>query len=99
MKGLDRDDYREQLLKRSTSILEHTKLKYKEYQSARLMLLAFTQDKSPDYELWEHLIQVFEKIIELEESLKIKEEDKKTKVIDELGRVVIPFEFRKKLRY
>ena len=98
MENLNNDEIRVNLLKRSTAVLEHTKLNFKDYQSARLILLAFTQDPSVDYQLWENLIRVFENIIALEEKLNIKEEDKITRTVDELGRIVLPIEIRKSLR-
>jgi len=98
MENFEFDETRLNLLNRSTAVLEHTKLKFKDYQSARLMLLAFTEDPSPDYQLWENLIKVFENIIALEEKLEIKKERKITRTVDELGRVVIPMELREKLR-
>jgi len=98
MENFEIDDARLNLLKRSTAVLEHTKLQFKEYQSARLVLLAFTQDSSPDYQLWENLIKVFENIISLEEKIQIRDQDKISRTVDELGRIVIPLELREKLR-
>ena len=98
MEDFEKDELRANLLKRSTAVLEHTKMKFKEYQSARLILLAFTQDKSPDYQLWEKLIKIFENILSLEEKFKAKEEDKMSRTIDELGRIVIPLKIRNELR-
>ena len=98
MENLEQNDLRMDLLKRSIRILEYTKIDFKEYHSARLILLAFTQDKSPNYELWEHLIRVFEDIISLEEKIRIKEENKITRTVDELGRIVIPLKIRDELR-
>ena len=99
MENIEKNDIRTEFLKRSTAILEHTKIDFKKFQSARMILLAFTQDHTPDYQLWQNLIEVFENIISLEEKFSIKEEDKLSKVVDELGRISIPQEFRNRLRY
>ena len=99
MENFEIDERRMNFLKRSNAILEHTKINLKEYQSARLILFAFTNEASPDYQLWENLIRICENIIALEEKVKPRDESKISRTVDELGRVVIPLELREKLRH
>ncbi|MCL2342016.1 MAG: hypothetical protein FWC53_03035 [Firmicutes bacterium] len=69
------ENLRADLLKRSIAILEKTKTNFKNYEKERHTLLDFTEDPSPDYSLWEHMVKGFECVIELDNKLNFKKED------------------------
>lgn len=69
------ENLRLNLLARSISILEKTKFNFKNYEEERHTLLDFTEEASPNYPLWEHMIKGFEAVIELDNKLKLEKED------------------------
>lgn len=63
------------LLKRSNHLLEETKSDYKKYEKERKILLELTRNPHVNYDHWDHIINCFESIVQLDKTLKLKDSD------------------------